>query len=108
MNKFEAVLLISPEISQKALSKELEDFKNLITNNKGNIVNSEDWGIRDLSYNISSFKKAFYNYFQIEVPGNNIPSIKNNLTNNESILRHLFIKVEKHQELPTKLYNEKK
>tara|TARA_B100002051_G_C16177952_1_gene365973 strand:- start:110 stop:436 length:327 start_codon:yes stop_codon:yes gene_type:complete len=108
MNKFEAVLLISPEISQKVLLKEIEDFKKQIDSNKGKVVNSEDWGLRDLSYNIASFKKAFYKFFQIEISGGIIPLIKNNLSNNENILRHLFIRVEKHQELPTKLYYEKK
>ncbi len=35
-------------------------------------------------------------------------NIKKNLNQSENILRHLFIKVNKHQELPTKLENEKK
>ena len=108
MSNFEAVLLVSPEISQKALSKELEDFKKQVENNQGKVINIEDWGLRDLSYKIIAFKKAFYNFYQIEIDGDKIPSIRNNLTQNENVIRHLFIKVEKHQELPTKLNNEKK
>ncbi len=108
MKKFEAVLMISPEISQKELSKELSTFKNQIENNQGKIINTESWGIRDLSYKINGFKKSFYNFFQIELNGNEIPTMKNYLKKNENIIRHLFIKVEKHQELPTKLYDEKK
>ena len=30
------------------------------------------------------------------------------LNQDENFIRHLFVRVEKHQELPTKLYNEKK
>ena len=108
MTKFEAVLLISPEISEKILLKELEGFKTQIENHKGKIINTEDWGLRDLNYKISAFKKAFYNFFQIEINGNEIPPIKNSLTQNENIIRHLFIKVRSHQELPTKLKYEKK
>ena len=40
--------------------------------------------------------------------GNKIQNIKKNLAQNELFIRHLFVKVNKHQELPTKLYNEKK
>ena len=108
MSNFEAVLLVSPEISQKALLKELEDFKKQVENNQGKVINIEDWGLRDLSYKITTFKKAFYNFYQIEIDGDKIPSIRNNLTQNENVIRHLFIKVEKHQELPTKLNYEKK
>ena len=108
MNKFEAVLLISPEISNPQLKKEIEEFENNIKNIDGNIVNKEDWGLRDLSYKINNFKKAFYKFFQVEIDGNKIDSLRKNLKQNDNILRHLFVKVDKHQELPSKLNNEKK
>ena len=108
MNKFEAVLLISPENSDKSLEKNIKAFQDIIINNSGKITNTEDWGLRDLSYDINNFKKAFYKYFQLEIDGSNLQKITKNLNQNDNILRHLFIKVNKHQELPTKLYNEKK
>ena len=52
--------------------------------------------------------KAFYNFFQLEMEGSNIEIIRKYLTQNDHVLRHLFIKVNSHQELPTKLYNEEK
>ncbi len=108
MNKFETVLLLSPEISSQELNKEFNKFKDNITSCDGKIVAEEDWGLRDLSYSISKFKKAFYNFYQIEVSGSNLSKIKKDLNQNDNILRHIFIKVKSHQELPTKLYNEKK
>ena len=108
MNKFEAVLLISPETSDNLINQNIKTFEDIITNNSGKITNTEDWGLRDLSYDIKNFKKAFYKYFQLEINGNNIQKIAKTLNQNDNILRHLFIKVNKHQELPTKLNNEKK
>ena len=70
MNKFEAVLLINPDISKQILKKEIENFKKQISSNNGEIINNENWGLRDLSYKISNFKKAFYNFFQLEIEGN--------------------------------------
>tara|TARA_B100000575_G_scaffold290158_1_gene293277 strand:- start:1247 stop:1573 length:327 start_codon:yes stop_codon:yes gene_type:complete len=108
MNKFEAVLILSPEISSQEISKEHNKFKEYIEKSDGKVVNEEDWGLRDLSYSIKKFKKAFYNLFQIEISGSNLDKIKNDLNQNDRVLRHLFIKVKDHQELPTKLSNEKK
>ena len=108
MNKFEAVLLLSPEVSNTILSENLKFFEKTISNNKGKITNTEDWGLRDLSYDIKTFKKAFYRFYQIEINGNEIEKITKNLNQNDNIIRHLFIKVSKHQELPTKLNYEKK
>ena len=108
MNKFEAVLLINPDISNQVLKKEIENFQKQISLNNGEIINNENWGLRDLSFKISNFKKAFYNFFQLEIDGNKIQIVRKNLTQNDNILRHLFIKVKDHQELPTKLNNEEK
>jgi len=103
MSKFEAVVLFNPDLSSPVLLSEDGDFVSMIEKSDGKIFSSEEWGLRDLSYNIEKYKKAFYKYYQIEIDGKNITSIKKNLTQNEKILRHLFVKVENHQELPTKM-----
>lgn len=108
MNKFETVILLSPEITSTLKKEVIDNFAATIKSNSGNIENTEEWGLRDLSYKINNFSKAFYIFFQIEIDGDKIQSIKKNLNQNENFIRYIFIKVEKHQELPTKLYDEKK
>jgi len=109
MNKFEVVLLFSPDLSNPIVDKEEISFTDAITNKNGKIINIEDWGLRDLSFNINNYKKSFYKFYQIEIDGLEIDDIKKTLTQNEKILRHLFVKVEEHQELPTKMVsNEEK
>ena len=107
MNKFEAILLISPEISKSILNDNLKNFEEIISNNSGEIKDKEDWGLRDLSYMINNFKKAFYKYYQLEIDGNHIKNITKMLNQNDNIIRHLFIRVNAHQELPTILKYEK-
>ena len=108
MNNFEAVVLLSPEIASNVRDSRLDNLKKLINEKSGKIVNSEDWGLRDLSYKIGQYSKAFYNFYQIEIEGDKIENIKKTLNQDENFIRHLFVRVEKHQELPTKLNNEKK
>tara|TARA_X000000950_G_scaffold238046_1_gene289927 strand:+ start:373 stop:699 length:327 start_codon:yes stop_codon:yes gene_type:complete len=108
MNKFEVVILLSPEAASQVINDEIKFFKDLITSNTGKIIDEEDWGLRELSYNILKFKKAFYKFFQIEISSDNIDKIKKTLNQSDNFLRHLFIKVKQHQELPTKLKDEKK
>ena len=107
MNKFEAILLISPEVSKSTLTDNIKNFEDIISNNAGKIKDTEDWGLRDLSYVISNFKKAFYKYYQLEINGSNIKNITRILNQNDNIIRHLFIRVNEHQELPTNLNYEK-
>ena len=108
MSNFEAVVLLSPEIPSNVRNSCLDSLEQLINDKSGKVINNEDWGLRDLSYNINHYSKAFYNFYQIEIEGDKIENIKKTLNQDENFIRHLFVKVEKHQELPTKLNNEKK
>ena len=45
---------------------------------------------------------------KIELSSNELETIKKDLNQTENLLRYLFIKVNNHEELPTKLKNEKK
>ncbi len=108
MNKFEVVLIFNPDLTNNTLDKELSDFKSKLKSYSANIINEENWGLRDLSYNINKFKKAFYKFLQIETTGQIIKDLSRELNQSENLLRYIFIKVSDHQELPTKLNYEKK
>ena len=108
MYKFEVVLIFNPDLGTSTLNKEIENFKNKLLAESAKIINEENWGLRDLSYSINKFKKAFYSFFQIEASGQIIKGLNKELNQSENLIRYLFIKVKEHQELPTKLHNEKK
>ena len=108
MNKFEVVLIFNPELTNNTIDKELADFKNKLNSHSAKIINEENWGLRDLSYSINKFKKAFYKFLQIETNGQIIKDLNRELNQSENLLRYIFIKVSDHQELPTKLNYEKK
>ena len=108
MCKFEAVIMLSPDLSSANLKKQEDSFKKLLIGLNGSVFSQEDWGIRNLNYKIKNFKKAFYKFYQLEIEGSKIQNIKKNINQNEQIIRHLFIKVENHEKLPTKILKEEK
>tara|TARA_E500000178_G_C16982773_1_gene736641 strand:+ start:1158 stop:1487 length:330 start_codon:yes stop_codon:yes gene_type:complete len=107
-SKFEVVLIFNPDLATKTLNDEIELFKSKLSSESALIINEENWGLRDLSYSINKFKKAFYKFFQIEASGQIIKKINKELNQSENLIRYIFIKVKEHQELPTKLNDEKK
>ena len=108
MSKFEAVFLLSPDLSSANLKKQEESFIKLLIGLSGSVFAEEDWGLRDLNYKIKNFKKAFYKFYQLEIEGSKIQNIKKNINQNEQIIRHLFVKVKNHEKLPTKILKEEK
>ncbi len=108
MNKFEVVLIFNPELATNMLNDEINKFKSKLEAHSAKIINEENWGLRDLSYSINKFKKAFYRFFQVETSASIVKEINKELNQSENLMRYIFIKVKKHQELPTKLNDEKK
>ena len=108
MNKFEVVLIFNPELATNKLNDEVNKFKSKLEAHSAKIVNEENWGLRDLSYSIKKFKKAFYRFFQVETSNSIVKEINKDLNQSENLMRYIFIKVKNHQELPTKLNEEKK
>ena len=103
MSKFEAVILLSPDLSSSDIKKQEDSFKKLLIGLNGSIFSEEDWGLRNLNYKIKNYKKAFYKFYQLEIEGSRIQNIKKNINQNEQVIRHLFVKVSNHAKLPTKI-----
>ena len=108
MYKFEVVLIFNPELATNKLNDEISKFKASLEAHSAKIVNEENWGLRELSYSIKKFKKAFYRFFQVETSNSIVKEINKDLNQSENLMRYIFIKVKNHQELPTKLNEEKK
>ena len=108
MNKFEVVLILNPELSTNTLDEEISKFKSNLEAHSAKIINEENWGLRDLSYSINKFKKAFYRFLQVETSGSIVKEISKEINQSENLIRYIFIKVKNHQELPTMLNHEKK
>ena len=85
MNKFEVVLIFNPDLATTTLNSEIETFKSKISSQSAVILNEENWGLRDLSYSINKFKKAFYRYLQIEASGQIIKDLNKELNQWEMI-----------------------
>ena len=103
MKKYEAVIILNPNLSSKA-DDFIKDFKKLLEANTFNIVKQEDVGRRQLSYSINNHNKGHYLFFNIEGDPSKLIEIENKIKYNESIIRHLFISVKIHSGEDSQLY----
>ena len=95
MKKYEAVIILNPNLSSKVDSF-IKDFEKLLKANTFNIIKIEDIGRRQLSYSINNHNKGHYLIFNIEGNAENLIDIENKIKYDESIIRHLFISVKEH------------
>ena len=107
MNKYEAVIILNPNLSTKVDSF-LKEFKSLLSSNSFNIIKTEDVGRRQLAYSINNHNKGHYLLFNIEGDPSKLIDIENKIKYNESIIRHLFVSVKEHDGGESYLFAESK
>ena len=107
MNKYEAVIILNPNLSTKVDSF-LKEFKSLLSSNSFNIIKTEDVGRRQLAYSINNHNKGHYLLFNIEGDPSKLIDIENKIKYNESIIRHLFVSVKEHDGDESYLFSESK
>ena len=107
MNKYEAVIILNPNLSTKVDSF-LKEFTSLLSDNSFNIIKTEDVGRRQLAYSINNHNKGHYLLFNIEGDPSKLIDIENKIKYNESIIRHLFVSVKEHDGDESYLFAESK
>jgi small subunit ribosomal protein S6 len=95
MSKYEAVIILNPNLSSK-VDEFKKDFDKLLTDNSFKILKTEDVGRRQLAYTIANHNKGHYILFNLEGDPSKLLEIETKIKYNESIIRHLFLVVKVH------------
>ena len=107
MKKYEAVIILNPNLSTK-VDEFKKDFEKLLSDNSFSIVKTEDVGRRQLAYSINNHNKGHYILFNLEGDPSKLIELETKIKYNESIIRHLFIVVKEHQGEDSSLFTESK
>ena len=92
MRHYEIILLIHPDQSEQVPAM-LERYKGMITAGGGKIHRQEDWGRRQLAYQINKLGKAHYLCLNIEADQAVMAELEHAFKFNDAVLRHLSEKL---------------
>ena len=107
MKKYEAVIILNPNLSSK-VDEFKKDFEKLLSDNSFSIAKTEDVGRRQLAYSINNHNKGHYILFNLEGDPSKLIELETKIKYNESIIRHLFIVVKEHKGEDSSLFTESK
>ncbi|MCR5864738.1 MAG: 30S ribosomal protein S6 [Aquincola tertiaricarbonis] len=100
MRHYEIVLLIHPDQSEQVPAM-LERYKGSITNAGGTVHRVEDWGRRQLAYQIQKLSKAHYLCLNIECSKETLEELETGFRFNDAVLRHLTVAMDKAETAPS-------
>jgi small subunit ribosomal protein S6 len=90
MRHYEIILLIHPDQSEQVPAM-LERYKGLITAGGGKVHRVEDWGRRQLAYQINKLAKAHYLCLNIEAGQEVMGELEHAFRFNDAVLRYLTV-----------------
>ena len=106
MNLYEHTIIARQDTSPAQIKQLTEKYSKIVEKNDGEIVQTEDWGLLNLSYVIKKNKKGIYMHFKIKGSGKIIDELEKNEIIDKNLLRYMTVKVKKF-DLETKYFSKK-
>ncbi len=96
MNNYELMVIFTPVLSEDDFKGAQKKFSDLITENGGEIVSSNPWGLKSLAYPIQKKTTGIYWVTEFKGPSDFNEKLKIQLLRDEQVLRHMVTKLDKY------------
>lgn len=94
MSFYECTFIVRHDMSPSDVTKLTEQYAAVITEHKGKVLRTENWGLRQLAYPINKATKGHYVMFALETPFEALHEMERQMRINEDIVRVLTVKHE--------------
>lgn len=94
MTKYESMLIARQDLGQTQVNDIVATLSDAIKKEGGEVVNVDNWGLKNLAYRIKKNRKGYYVVLNISAPAGAIFEYERLARLNEDILRFITIKVD--------------
>ena len=98
---YENVFIARQDISSAQVEALADQFTTLVTDQGGQVVKREYWGLRNLGFRIKKNRKGHYVLFNLDAPPAAVNELERNMRINDDVLRYLTVRVEALEEGPS-------
>ncbi len=95
MRQYELTYILPTSFTSDEAGKVHKKIADALAKYKGKIVSKEDWGALNFSYKIKhggkNYLEGMYTHLVIELDRKHMPSLENELTLDQQILRYLLV-----------------
>lgn len=91
MKKYEVMYIIRPEVEEEARKALVEEINNAFAANGSTVENVNEWGIRDLAYEIAKCRKGYYVLLNVNATVEAVNEFNRLANIKENIIRHIVV-----------------
>ena len=95
MRKYEIMYIIRPTVLEDDRKVLIEELNNVFTSRGAEILAEDDWGMKDLAYEIQKHKKGYYVVLSVKTNDEARIEFDRLVRINENVIRHLIIRDER-------------
>ena len=107
MRHYEICFIVHPDQSEQVPAM-VERYKGVIAQRNGIVHRLEDWGRRQLTYQIQKVHKAHYVLMNIECDQDTVNELEHSFKFSDAVVRHLIVKMTKAVTAPSPMMKEEK
>ena len=96
MNYYEHTLIAKQDLQENKVKPLINKYIDIINNNSGKVVKTENWGLKNFSHKINNNKKGFYFHIKFEGIGKTIEELEKAENIDQMLIRYLTIRVKNH------------
>ena len=91
MKKYEVMYIIRPELDEEAKKALIEDINNVFVNKASTVEKVNEWGLKDLAYEIKGCTKGYYVLLNVEATPEAIDEFTRVANIKENIIRYIAV-----------------
>jgi small subunit ribosomal protein S6 len=96
MRHYELMLILDPDLEERAVSPLIESFLSVVRNGGGSVEKVDTWGRRRLAYEINKKPEGIYSVVDLNATPDVVKELDRQLNLNESVLRTKVLRPELH------------
>lgn len=94
MKKYTGMYILNPTLTEDQIKATVEELNQIFTTNGGEILEENEWGLKELAYEINDFNKGYYVKFVVNANNEAVAEYNRICNIKETVIRHILVKDE--------------
>ncbi len=94
MRRYETIFILRPDQGESQIKDTIRRFHDIVTQGGGEVIETEEWGSRELAYRIKGERRGFYVRLDYVSEGAVMNEMERNLKLSDSVLRYMSVLLE--------------
>ncbi len=94
MRKYTGMYILKPTLTEEEIKANVAELNELFTSRGGEILSEEEWGLKELAYEINDFSKGYYVKFTVSANNDAVAEYDRICNIKETVIRHILVKDE--------------